>query len=121
MSTGLLDSARSVCADLISLGHTRFELFGVELREELGRLATALIGGLAVLVLGALGAAFAALALILFLAPENRMLAASVVAAAFLVAATLLGLKVASLANNKPRPFDATLKELTRDYEAIKP
>lgn len=121
MSAGLLDSARSVCADLISLGHTRFELFGVELREELGRLATALIGGLAVLVLGALGLAFGALALILSLQPESRVLAASLVAAAFVAGAALLALKVARLANDKPRPFDATLKELARDYEAIKP
>ena len=35
MSAGLLESARSVLAGLLSLGHTRFELFAVELREEL--------------------------------------------------------------------------------------
>ena len=54
MSASLLESARTMLADLISLGQTRFELFSVELREELARLATLLIGGLAALVLGVL-------------------------------------------------------------------
>src|SRR5687767_15152732 len=60
MSASLLDSARSALAGLIALAQTRCELFGVELREELARLATALLGGLVVLVLAVLGAAFAA-------------------------------------------------------------
>ena len=65
MSAGLLESARIALADLISLGQTRFELFSVELREELARIATLLIGALAALVLGLLGIAFAAFALML--------------------------------------------------------
>jgi uncharacterized membrane protein YqjE len=121
MSAGLLDSARAVVARLLSMGQTRFALFGVELREELARLATALLGGLAVLVLGALGLAFAALALILFLPPGQRVLATAIVAADFFAVAAFVGWSVARLARVKPRPFDATLRELERDYEAIKP
>ena len=121
MSAGLLESARGVLANLISLGQTRFELFGVELREELARLATALLGGLAVLVLGALGVAFAALALIIALPPESRFMAAALVAAGFLGAAFALAFGLLRLTRAKPRAFDATLKELARDYEAIKP
>jgi uncharacterized membrane protein YqjE len=121
MSAGLLDSLRGALARVVSLGQTRFALFGVELREELARLATALLGGLAVLVLAALGLAFAALALILSLAPESRVLAAWLVAAGFIACAALVAWLVVRLARVKPRPFDATLKELERDYEALKP
>jgi len=121
MSASLLDSARSALAGLIALAQTRCELFGVELREELARLATALLGGLVVLVLAVLGAAFAAFALIIALDAEYRVVAASLVATAFLVAALALALAVLRLARAKPRAFDATLKELARDYQAIKP
>ncbi|HWA39622.1 MAG TPA: phage holin family protein [Burkholderiales bacterium] len=121
MSAGLLDTIRSSVARLLALGQTRFALFGVELREELARLASALIGGLAVLVLLALGVSFGALALILYLPPEQRVSAAILVAAAFLGLAALVAWIVVRLARVKPRPFDATLKELERDYEAIKP
>ena len=54
MSAGLLESARNLLAGILDLGRTRFELFGTELREELARLAAAIVGGLAVLVLAAL-------------------------------------------------------------------
>jgi uncharacterized membrane protein YqjE len=121
MSAGLLDSLRAVAARLLSMGQVRFELFGVELREELARLATALLGGLAVLVFGALGLAFAAFALILAIEPGQRVLAAGLVAAGFAALAVLVAWIVVRLSRAKPRPFDATLKELARDYEAVRP
>jgi len=51
MTPGLLQSAQNMVAGLLDLGRTRFELFSVELREELARLAVTLIGGMAVLIL----------------------------------------------------------------------
>ena len=47
MSAGLLESAQNLIAGVLDLGRTRFELFSVELREELARLAVTLIGGVA--------------------------------------------------------------------------
>jgi uncharacterized membrane protein YqjE len=117
----LLDSARGVVARMLALGQTRFALFGVELREELARLASALIGGLAVLVLVALGVAFAGLALLIYLPPEQRVVAAALIATAFFLIAALVAWLVVRIARVKLRPFDATLKELEQDYEAIKP
>jgi uncharacterized membrane protein YqjE len=46
MSAGLLQSTQTLLAGLVSLGRTRFELFGIELREELARLTTVLAWGL---------------------------------------------------------------------------
>ena len=47
MTPGLVESARNLLAGVLDLGRTRFELFSTELREELARLAAAIIGGLA--------------------------------------------------------------------------
>jgi uncharacterized membrane protein YqjE len=121
MSAGLLESARNVLAGVLELGRTRFELFGTELREELALLAGALLGGLAALVLGALGLTFGALALILYVGEANRLAATVGVALFFLAAAGVVAWRLRRLAEAKPRAFDATLAELQRDLTVIKP
>ncbi len=57
MSAGLLESARNLLNGILDLGRTRFELFSTELREELGRFAAAIVGGLAILIFVAIGLA----------------------------------------------------------------
>jgi uncharacterized membrane protein YqjE len=121
MSAGLLESAQNLLAGVLDLGRTRFELFSVELREELARLAATLIGGVAVLILGLFALAFGAAALILVVAPEHRVVATVCVAAFFLVAAGIVAWQVRRVTAEKPRAFDATLSELQRDLTAIKP
>ena len=121
MSAGLLESAQRLLAGLLDLGRTRFELFGTELREELARLAAGLLASLAVLALGALGLAFGAGALILWVSEANRLAATIGVALFFLAAAAVLALLVRRAAGEKPRAFDATLTELQRDLTQIKP
>jgi uncharacterized membrane protein YqjE len=121
MSAGLLESARNLVAGLLDLGRTRFELFSTELREELAHLTTALLGGLAVLVLVALGLGFGAVALILSVGEANRIAVIAGVAVFFFLAAGLVAWRLQRLAAAKPRAFDATLSELQRDQTAIRP
>ncbi len=121
MSAGLLESAQHLFAGLLDLGRTRFELFSTELREELARLATALLGGLALLVLAALGLTFAALAVILAVSEVNRPWAAIGVALFFFLVAGIVAWRLHHLASMKARAFDATISELQRDLDAIKP
>jgi len=121
MTGGLLQSAQDFVARLLDLGRTRFELFGTELREELAHLATTLLGGLAVLVLGALALAFAGLALIFYVSEANRLAATIGVAVFFFLAAGVVAWVVRRLTDIKPRAFDATIAELRRDLDAIKP
>lgn len=120
MSTGLIEAAQSFVANLLDLGRTRFELFGTELREELARLATAVLGGLAVLVLAALGLAFGGLALILYVSEANRLATAIGVALFFLFLAGVLAWILHRVVDTKPRAFDATIAELQNDLKAIK-
>jgi uncharacterized membrane protein YqjE len=121
MSAGLLESAQNLAAGLLDLGRTRFELFGTELREELARLATTLLGGLAVLVLAALGLAFVGLCIIFSVSESNRVMAAAGCAAFFFIVAGVAAWQLRRAAGVKPRAFDATLSELQRDLTAIKP
>jgi uncharacterized membrane protein YqjE len=121
MSPGFLESVQNLLTGLLDLGRTRFELFSTELREEMTRLAAAIIGGLAVLVLSLFGLAFGAVAIILSVNPENRLTATIVVAVLFLLAAGGVALVLRRIAAMKPRPFDATIAELRRDLTAIKP
>lgn len=119
--SGLIESAQHMLAGVLELGRTRFELFGAELREELGRLAATVLGGLAVLVLAALGLAFGAAALILNASEANRLAMTVGVAVFFLLAAAIAGWQVKRIAAAKPRAFDATISELESDLKAIRP
>jgi len=121
MSPGLMESAQSFVAGLLDLGRTRFELFSTELREELARLATGVLGGLAVLVLAALGFAFCGLAVIFSVDEANRLAATIGVALLFFLAAGVVAWILQRAADAKPRAFDATIAELQRDLKAIKP
>lgn len=120
MSTGLLESARNVLAGLLDLGRTRFELFSTELREELTRLAAAIVGGLAVLIFAATGLGFGAVAIILSVDEAKRLAVTVGVAVFFLAVAGVAAWRVRRLAALKPRPFDATLSELSHDLTALK-
>jgi uncharacterized membrane protein YqjE len=120
MTPGLIESAQSFIANLLDLGRTRFELFSTELREELARLAAAVLGGLAVLVLAALGLGFCGLALVYYVSEANRLWAALGVAVFFLLAAAVLAWLLRRMTDAKPRAFDATIAELQRDLTAIR-
>jgi uncharacterized membrane protein YqjE len=120
MSTGLLESAQNFIAGLLDLGRTRFELFSTELREELARLATGILGGLAVLVLVALGLGFGGLALVFYVGEANRLWAALGLALFYLLSAGITAWVLYRAADAKPRAFDATLAELRRDLTTIR-
>ena len=120
MSAGLLESARNLVAGFLDLGRTRFELFGTELREEMNRLAAAVIGGLAVLVFATIGLGFGAVAIILSVDESKRLPVTIGVAVFFLLAAGIAALVLRRLATLKARPFDATLSELRSDLQALK-
>ena len=121
MSAGLIESAQNVLAGLLDLGRTRFELFGTELREELARLATTVLGGLAVLMLAGLGLAFGAIAFVLTVSEDHRIVAAIGVAALFLLAAGIVAMQVRRVIAYKARAFEATLSELAHDLDSIRP
>lgn len=117
----LLESAQALLADALALARTRLELFGTELQEELTRLFFVLLCAVGALMLCVVGAVFAAFSLIVSLGEEQRALASALVALGFFVIAAAALWVVRRLTRVKPRVFDASLTELERDYEALKP
>ena len=116
---GLVQSARALLATLLGLARTRLELLSVELQEVLARLVLLMIGAVAAILLGALAVGFAAVALVIAVAPEHRVAVSAGLAAVFLAAAALIAWRVRREA--KLRPFGASVAELERDGEALEP
>src|SRR5436853_7110214 len=98
MIPNLLQSARNLLSGVLDLGRTRFELFSTELREELGRFAAAIIGGLAILIFAAIGLAFGAVAIILAVDDSKRMWVTVGAAVFFLVVAGVAAWQVRRVA-----------------------
>ena len=117
----LFDSAQGLLANVLALARTRLELFGTELQEELTRLLLAFLCAAAVLLLVVMGAVFAGFALILALGEEQRVLGAGLIALGFFLLAVAALWAARRLVQTKPRVFDASLRELERDYESLKP
>ena len=118
-SLGFLDSIKALVATAVAMVHDRFELAATEFQEEMARLAGILLWALAALLLAAIGLAFVALMILLWVAPENRALAAGVMAALFVAAAAGAWWNVRRILAAKPRAFDASLTELERDRKNL--
>lgn len=119
MSSGLLASVRNLLASLLGLARTRLDLLSTELQEALAHFALGIIIAVAAVLLGTLGVAFAAAALVLSAGPEHRLLATGVVALLFLAGAVALA--VVLRVRERPRMFEASLAELQRDQEELTP
>jgi uncharacterized membrane protein YqjE len=116
---GLFDSAKTLLATLVAIVHDRLELFSTELQEEIGRVAYLLLWGAVALFFAFLGIAFLGLLVVIAVWDDHRLLAAGVIAGLFLVlAATAAGLARHQI-GAKPRPFDASLAELSKDRELL--
>lgn len=121
MSSGLLHSAQSLLAGLLALGRTRLELFSTELQEEIARQAAALLGALLVLTLAALAAAFGAFAVVVAVGESYRATAALIIAGIFVALAAAAAWTLRNRMRAKPRAFDASITQLERDYDALRP
>jgi len=118
---GLLRSAQTLLGGVLSLVHTRLELFGTELQEHLARLFCALLCAVSALLLGALALAYLAFALVVSLGPDSIAPAAALIGLAFLAAGAGAAWGMHRLMRAGTRAFDASLSQLERDYEALRP
>jgi uncharacterized membrane protein YqjE len=114
MSASLLSSAQSLLASLLALARTRLELFSTELQEALTRLFFTLVGAVTVLLFAALGAGFAALAVVIAVDEAYRASAAAFFAIAFLALALAAAWTLRRLAGEK-RLLADSVSELDRD------
>ena len=113
-------SLSAIAASLLALIETRFELLGVELREEALRAQRMLIMAVAALLF--LGAALVLLALVVaqLFAGSHPLAALAVMTIVYLAIAAWLVLRMRATVARGPAPFAATLRELQEDVGALK-
>jgi uncharacterized membrane protein YqjE len=117
---GIFDSLRALLDTILAILHNRTELLTTELEEELTRLVGVLLWSVVAVFSVMIGATFLG-AMILLVAPEGyRSLTAAGLAFLFFVIAGFGYLSIRKILRAKPRPFDATLRELEKDRDHLR-
>lgn len=116
---GLFDSLRALIATLVAMAHTRVELFGTELEEEVRRVVALLLGGVLVLALASLALVFSGLVVIAAYWDTHRVAATVGVAIGFIVLAAVSYLAVRGRTRRQSRLLSSTLDELERDLALL--
>jgi uncharacterized membrane protein YqjE len=118
-SGGLFDSLRSLVATLVAMAHTRIELFGTELEEEVQRILALALGAVLVLVLASLALLFGGLVVIAAFWDTHRMAAVAGVAIGFGALTAVSFLVVRKQTRRRSRLLSSTLAELEHDLEQL--
>lgn len=116
---GLFNSVKALAATLLAIGRTRLELLSTEIEEERLRISSILVWTLVALFCAALGIVLATLFVVVFFWDTHRLLALGTAAILFLFVAALACAVVIGKARAKPRPFAASLAELSKDCEQL--
>jgi uncharacterized membrane protein YqjE len=116
----LLRSMRSLLSTSIALIHTRVQLIGIELEQELWRARSLIVWAFAALLLSLLTIGFAGVALIVAFWDTHRQLVSTLVAAGFAALALLAVFFLMRTLRARPRLFETTLHELERDLDALR-
>ena len=116
---GLFDSVKALMATLVAIVHTRLELIVTELHEEIARVALLIMWGAVALFFAFLALTFLGFLVVIVFWDDHRVLAASLVAASFVLLALIAGIAASRQINAKPKPFTASLGELRKDYDEL--
>jgi uncharacterized membrane protein YqjE len=116
---GHIDSVKRKPATLIALIHTRVELFTTEIEEEIHRAASIMLWAVVALYFGSLTVLMIAFTVIIIFWDDNRVLAAALVTATFLVMTVIFGLLARARLKAKTRFMAASIEELKRDRESL--
>lgn len=118
---GLFDSIKGLAVSSVAIFRTRLELLSTEVAEEKERFLSLLWLGMAALFFIGLGIIFAALLLTVALWENHRLLVLGILTLLFLG----LGLAALSLALKQARSgsrlFSASLAELSKDQDHLRP
>ena len=118
-ATGLFRSLSNLFATLVTLAQTRLELLTTELHEEVQHAVGVAIWAFVVLLAAMIGLILGGLTIVFVYWDTHRVLAATLVTAAFFAVALVAALVLIAKINARPRFLDATLTELARDSESL--
>ena len=116
---GMFDSLRQLLATLAGIAHTRIELLGVEVEEQVARLTSMLLWTIVSVFLAFTTVILIAVAILVAFWDANRILVAVLLAVGFAALALISWLRVRALARGRPHLFQATLEELAKDRDRL--
>ena len=112
-------SIRELVATAASVVHTRIALAGLELEEEIQRLLQAAIFALVAGIFAFLGLVVGTFAIVVAVAPEQRLVTMIVITIVYLAIGVVGFIKVKGLFEARPPIFGATFAELEKDKETL--
>jgi len=119
-SEGLFESLKTLSVSLVSIVHTRLELLSTDVAEEREQLTSFLVPVL--VALGCFGVGVVLLAMLVVVAfwETHRLLALAGMTGLFLAAGVGLGWLAMHRVRTKPRLFEASLAELSKDRQQLR-
>ena len=119
-SEGLFESLKTLSVSLVSIVHTRLELLSTDVAEEREQLTSFLV--LVLVALGCFGVGAVLLAMLVVVAfwETHRLLALAGMTGLFLAAGVGLGWLAMHRVRTKPRLFEASLAELSKDRQQLR-
>ena len=116
---GLFESLKALSSSLVGIVHTRLELLSTDIAEEREHLVLLLV--MALVALFCLGVGIVLLAILIAVAfwESHRIMALGGLTGVFLVAGAGAGWLAMHKARTKPRLFDASRAELSKDRQRL--
>lgn len=116
---GLFESLKTLSGSLIGIVHTRLELLSTDIAEERAHLTTLLVLGLVALFCLGVGVVLLAILIAVFFWESHRLAALGGLTGFFLLAGAGLAWLALHKVRTKPRLFEASLAELSKDRQHL--
>ncbi len=116
---GLFDSLKTLAGSVVGIVHTRLELLSTDIAEERAHLTTLLVLGLVALFCLGVGVVLLAILIAVVFWESHRLAALGGLTGFFLIAGAGLAWFATHRARAKPRLFEASLAELSKDRQHL--
>lgn len=116
---GLFESLKTLSVSLVGIVHTRLELLSTDIAEERAHLITLLVLGLVALFCLGVGIVLLTILIVVAFWESHRLLALGGLTGGFLTAGVGLVWYAMHKARTKPRLFEASLAELSKDRQHL--
>jgi uncharacterized membrane protein YqjE len=116
---GLFDSLKTLSGSVVGIVHTRLELLSTDIAEERAHLTTLLVLGMVSLFCLGVGVVLLAILIVVAFWESHRLAALGGLTALFLIAGAGLAWLAMHKARTRPRLFEASLAELSKDRQQL--
>jgi uncharacterized membrane protein YqjE len=116
---GLFESLRTLAGSVVGIVHTRLELLSTDIAEERAHLTSLLVMGLVSLFFLGVGVVLLAILIVVAFWESHRLAALGGLTGLFLIAGAGLAWLAVHKARTRPRLFEASLAELSKDRQHL--